>query len=250
MPVVTADGTPAVLKLTDPDDVDTRLEYAALQHFAGDGAVLLLDAEPALGAMLLERLSPGAALGHVPGTVEEAIEIVCGLLRRLWRPPPAGHGFPVATNLVERWTREFPRAHQATGRPFEPALLGAALIACAELRQPVDEPVLGNRDVHQSNVLAAQREPWLLIDPQPVVAEPAFDLAYFLGDLMPERPTHDDVERRSQELASVTGTQADRICAWALARLVENIFRGVCAGQTWWSRDLAIARRVAAVLSS
>jgi streptomycin 6-kinase len=30
-------------------------------------------------------------------------------------------------------------------------------------------------DLHAGNVLATQREPWLVIDPKPFIGDPAFD---------------------------------------------------------------------------
>ena len=38
------------------------------------------------------------------------------------------------------------------------------------------EQVLVNQDLHGDNVLSAQREPWLLIDPKPLLAEREFSL--------------------------------------------------------------------------
>ena len=42
--------------------------------------------------------------------------------------------------------------------------------------------VLLHGDFHPGNVLSAQREPWLAIDCKPVVGDPAYDLAQWLGN--------------------------------------------------------------------
>ena len=55
-------GDRLVLKVSFVDE-ETRHEPDALRHWDGDGAVRLVDAEPARGALLLERLEPGTALG-------------------------------------------------------------------------------------------------------------------------------------------------------------------------------------------
>lgn len=65
------------------------------------------------------------------------------------------------------------------GEPFDAGaggrrLLDAALDALTVLPRTQGEPVLVNQDLHGDNVLAAQREPWLLIDPKPLVAEREF----------------------------------------------------------------------------
>jgi streptomycin 6-kinase len=55
IPVARSDGSKAVLKLQPVDD-ETGGEPAALQAWAGRGAVRLLEHDPDSGAMLLERL--------------------------------------------------------------------------------------------------------------------------------------------------------------------------------------------------
>ncbi|MGQ0670761.1 MAG: aminoglycoside phosphotransferase family protein, partial [Actinomycetota bacterium] len=64
-PVERADGTRAVLKISYLDD-ETRHEGDALAFWDGDGAVRLLDADPGIGALLLERLEPGTSLFDHP----------------------------------------------------------------------------------------------------------------------------------------------------------------------------------------
>jgi streptomycin 6-kinase len=55
VPVARRDGSKAVLKLQPVDD-ETGGEPAALQAWAGQAAVRLLEHDPSSGAMLLERL--------------------------------------------------------------------------------------------------------------------------------------------------------------------------------------------------
>jgi hypothetical protein len=54
-------------------------------------------------------------------------------------------------------------------RPFERALVDAAL----DVYRSVDRTAayLVNQDLHGGNILSAQREPWLVIDPKPLVGE-------------------------------------------------------------------------------
>ena len=84
LPVLTDEGQPAVLKVGTRHP-ETEHEHLALQHWHGDGAVLLLRADPRRMALLLERLS------HVDLTGVwdvEACEIVAGFYPRLHRPAP------------------------------------------------------------------------------------------------------------------------------------------------------------------
>ena len=64
-----------------------------------------------------------------------------------------------------------------TGRPFERPLLDAALEAIETLGPSQGEQVLVNQDMHADNVVRAQREPWLLIDPKPLAGEREFGIA-------------------------------------------------------------------------
>lgn len=65
----------------------------------------LLDADDALGAMLLERCEPGKALGALPEAEQD--EIIAGLLRRLWRRPlPVQHSFRPLSSMIEHWSAE------------------------------------------------------------------------------------------------------------------------------------------------
>jgi streptomycin 6-kinase len=97
-------GDRLVLKVSFVDE-ETQHEPDALRHWDGDGAVRLVDAEPARGALPLERLEPGTALGDHPDRAE-AIGIACSLLRRLWRPVPDGHPFWLVRDLASRLADE------------------------------------------------------------------------------------------------------------------------------------------------
>src|SRR3954447_12763467 len=76
VPVIAPEGVRAVLKIhTDVDD-ESEFEHLALQHWHGDGTVLLLRTDPRRRAMLLERLHSRdlATIGD-----SEACEVVAGL---------------------------------------------------------------------------------------------------------------------------------------------------------------------------
>ncbi|GAB3658942.1 aminoglycoside phosphotransferase family protein [Glycomyces tarimensis] len=187
LPLDRADGTPAVLKV-DLLDEETQSEPTALLTYDGDGAVRLLEYDPDSGALLLERARPGTALldHEFPGLSERAaarkrFAIACDLFRRLWRAPAPAAGYPelpTAADLLKRWAEWFDTAAaQSTPEVAKDVALGVEL--CSALAD-ADELGVANRDNHLSNVVTADREPWLLIDPKPVLAERAFDGAYFL----------------------------------------------------------------------
>src|SRR5579859_7139677 len=66
-PATRADGTGCVFKVSRHLD-DNRSEIAALQLWDGNGCARLLEADPASGALLIERLEPGNMLVEVSET--------------------------------------------------------------------------------------------------------------------------------------------------------------------------------------
>ncbi len=220
-PAERADGSSAVLKISFIDD-ETRHESDALAVWNGKGAVRLLERDPVSGAMLLERLRPGTPLSGLADK-ENALRTACRVLRRLWRPLPDGHPFSTVTALLDNWSRELPSTYEALGRPFAPRFMDRAIALCDRFASlPNGGPVLANRDFHLGNVLSAEREPWLLIDPKPIAGEPAFDTGYLLESLLDPDPD----PRRAMALAQIMATEleldAHRIADWAFLRAVEN----------------------------
>lgn len=166
------DGTPAVLKLSHPHR-EAEHEADALAHWDGDGAVRLLGRDDERNAILMERCEPGTPLSA--SGPEVALAVLIGLLPRLWKP--AGAPFHTLADEAAWWAGYLPCEWEAAGRPFERRLLDAALAALAELAPSQGEQVLLHQDLHGDNVLAAQREPWLAIDPKPLVGEREFAVA-------------------------------------------------------------------------
>ena len=115
--------------------------------------------------LLLERCEPGEPLcGSTASRAGGAID----LLPRLW--VPAGPPFRRSRTRRRGGARTCPITGSA-GRPFERRLLDAALDALDVCRRTQGEQVLVHQDLHGDNVLSAQREPWLVIDPKPLLAE-------------------------------------------------------------------------------
>lgn len=73
-------------------------------------------------------------------------------------------------------------------------------------------------DLHAGNVLSAQREPWLVIDPKPYVGDPAYDVTQHLLNC-PER-LQDDPVGLCVRLAGLCGMGVDRVTRWLFARCV------------------------------
>jgi streptomycin 6-kinase len=244
-PAKLRDGRRSILKVNFPEP-ESEHEPDALRHYDGRGAVLLLADDQERRALLIERCEPGTTLWEIEDD-EQATGLAAGVLRRLWRAAPAEHSFRLLRREAERWSEELPRDWEALGQPFERVLLDQALAALRELGPDQGEPVVLHQDFHGGNVLRAQREPWLAIDPKPLVGEREFDAASLLrdrreslaGDLQPGAV----IRRRLDRLASDLGLDRERLRGWGIAHaLAWGVSgSGVLAGHIACARWLAKA---------
>ena len=247
-PAVRADGTAAVLKLSFPEDFEFRTEAQALWLFNGRGIARLLELDVEQGAMLLERLEPGAPLDTVEDDAE-AMTIAADVLRRLWRPAPADHPFP----LVSDWARGLMRLRRHFGGetgPLPAALVEEAEALFAELIPSQAEPVLLHGDLHHGNILAARRRPWLAIDPKGVVGEPAYDtgaLLYNPTELLDAPRPGKVLERRIDQLAEELDLDSARVRGWGLSRAVLAAYWGWEDSGQVWEEALAFAELLAGI---
>ncbi len=241
-------GAPAVLKLSLPGDKGFEAEAAALAAFGGRGICRLLELDLDRGAMLLERLQPGAPLAEV-GDDEEATLAAAGVMRKLWRPAPRDHGFPTVSDWAKGLGRLRRRYGGGTG-PMPGELVSVAEALFAELLASEEEPLLLHGDLHQENILSAGREPWLAIDPKGVVGEAAYDTAALLhnpvGTLDAPHPRR-LLERRLDVLSGELGLDRARVRAWGLAQAVLAAYWGLEDGGRVWEEALAFARLLAEI---
>jgi streptomycin 6-kinase len=220
-PAERADGSSLVLKLRYPDD-ESLHEPDALELWAGNGAVRLIERDDVTGALLLERLQPGTSLRELPDT-GEAMTLACGVLRRLWQPAGTGHPFVTAQACAAHWAVDIERQYRMHSEPFDAALLRAAVSTFELLSAYEGESVVLHQDFHRGNVLRAQREPWLAIDPKPLAGERAFDARWLLNDLLGQEPRSGlEAGDLLQQLSTELSLEPERIRLWTLARAVEN----------------------------
>ena len=214
MPATLPDGTDAVLKVELPHR-EAEQEATALQAWNGEGAVRLLDDDPARCAFLLERARPGSHLTEL-GTrdPEAALGVVIGLLPRLWIP--AGEPFRSLADEAADLRAEMLADWERTGRTVDARLVEAAAEAFTELAATQGEQVLVNQDLHADNILSATREPWLVIDPKPLAGEREFGVAAIVrgGELGHSRPA---VIRRLDRVSAELDLDRERVRRWTMA---------------------------------
>ncbi len=231
---LSSDGSPAVLKLPFVDD-ENRAEADALRLYDGDGAVRLLDHDPTSGALLLERLVPGTPLLDLSDR-HHALDIACAILRRLRRPAPEGHRFPLLRDLAASWARHLPAEQARLSHPLPRQMVDEAVRLARDLGAWNGHDVVVNRDPHLANFLSARREPWLLIDPKPVVGEAAFDGSYLLVANLEEDATRNVASSAVERIAAGLGVEPGRARAWAFVRAVDSAL---------WARSLGDVAKMA-----
>ena len=214
VPADGVDATPAVLKINFPGPENER-EADALAHYDGRGAVRLLANDRSRSSLLVERCEPGTQLWAVPDD-EEATRIAAGVLQRLWRAPAERHPFRLLETEAAAWERQIPADWEQLGGPFERELMDAAVDALVDLARSQGDRVVLHQDFHGGNVLRAEREPWLAIDPKPLVGEREFDAASLLRDRRSEI-SHRRVERRLDLLETCLGLDRERLRGWGIA---------------------------------
>jgi len=208
------DGTPAVLKLIYPHR-EAEHEGEALRVWDGDGAIRLLAYDEARWAMIIERCDPGTLLAKIDP--ERALDVLIGLLPRLWKP--VGEPFRPLADEAMWWIEYLPTEWERAGKPFERYLLEAAVARLEALASSQGEQVLLHQDLHGDNVLAAQREDWLVIDPKPLVGEREFAVAPIVRD--PELGhSRRDVLHRLDRLTSELGLDRDRARGWTIGQTI------------------------------
>jgi streptomycin 6-kinase len=211
----TARGQRAMLKIC-PDRERMAKEIAGLAHWSAPHVPTVLQADPSMGALLMEEIEPGTPLQD-SGTYP-ALSAVAQILTALHT-----HGRPdlafasVADRvayLFAAWARERQRD------PTQVALVPDELfdrgrrLALRLAAEPFST-VLLHGDFTPVNILdGGGRRGLVAIDPCPTLGDPAFDaidlLFWQAGDL-------DTISRRAEALAPAIGVDPTRLLDWCTA---------------------------------
>ncbi|MBN9607769.1 MAG: aminoglycoside resistance protein [Actinobacteria bacterium] len=246
--VHTPDGERAALKVGWPHP-ESAHEHIALRLWAGDGAVRLLRADPARGALLLERAGPEDLTSVDPLA---ACEIIARLYPRLHRPATAQ--LTRLSDLSARWSRELAALPADAPVPHRLVSQAAALAADFATDRATDGRLL-HSDLHYFNVLAADREPWLVIDPKPLSGDPSFEVAPLLwnrwDEVLATGTIREAVRARMTAATDAAGFDPQRARDWVIVRELVNVMWTLHDAPTvgpserqWITRSVTIAKAV------
>jgi streptomycin 6-kinase len=216
VPVVTARGTEAMLKVTFPH-LEAAHEHLALSHWGGRGAVPLLRADPHRWAMLLEALRDVSL--HEAWDME-ACEAVADLYRLLHIP---------AFNQLRRLSEVAAATADVLGTlprnaPLPRRLVEQAVSLSRDFAaDPATDGTLVHGDLHYDNVLLSEAGEWLAIDPKPLNGDPHYEIAPMLWNRFDE--LHGDVRngirRRFHALLDAAGFEEERARDWVVVRMLD-----------------------------
>ena len=214
VPVARSDGSEAVLKVQYPHR-ESNAEARALQLWDGNGAVQLIDHDAERSVLLIEKCTPGEPLSGVEGEI--ALTVICELLPRLWLPEPTGVG--AIDEEADFWSSSLNEHFDRGTLGFSATMAQRATDLMAELIASQADQVLVHQDLHGENIISAEREPWLVIDPKPLSAERAFGVAPVISS--PEfGHSKNHVARRVDRVVDELGVDRSRAVSWAFARTV------------------------------
>jgi streptomycin 6-kinase len=220
LPVSTSEGQPAAAKFAWPHDEEEH-EHLLMQTLHGDGMALLFRADPRRHVMLMERLDFTRDLNSVE--VLAACEIIAGLYERIH--VTAMPQLRTLTSYIARWTEDLSRL--PTTAPIPRRLVEQTLSLGRDF---VADPASVGRaihgDLHFENVLAGEREPWLVIDPKPMSGDPHYEVAPLLWNRWDEVIASGDARQaiRARFHAAVdrAGLDEGRARDWVVVRMIHN----------------------------
>jgi streptomycin 6-kinase len=143
---------------------------------------------------------------------DEGVGVIIGLVRELAVPVTE----PIRSLADEsaHWIESL-----QGDNPVEPDLVDTAVGLLRELAPTQGPQVLLHQDLHADNVVAAEREPWLAIDPKPLVGELEFAVAPLVrgAELGHSRA---DVRHRLERSCDELGLDRERARGWTVAQTV------------------------------
>ena len=165
---------------------------------------------------LLERAIPGISLkNYFPNKDQEAIEIACKIMKKLHQASiPEHHNFPHIRDWLSTLDKDWniPVGYLQKARWLRDQLLTSS-----------DADVLLHGDLHHDNILQ-DSDNWTVIDPKGVVGEPAYEVAAFIRNPVPELLEQgnavDIIQSRIAAFSEALQIPISRITDWCFVQAV------------------------------
>ena len=221
------DGTEAAVKIPVIGLEKGAREACMLEAAGGQGYVRLLRWNPETNAMLLERL--GVQLHQLGLPMERQIEIICALLRKAWRAPPAGLELVTGAQKAAGMAAYIETVWNKVGRPCSNRTYDTALRFLKEREAAFDAKtaVMAHGDAHAWNTLQDPKaNGFKLVDPDGLFIERAHDLSISMREWSVELEPDPVAKGRERcaLLARLTGVDPDAIWQWGvIERLVNGL---------------------------
>jgi streptomycin 6-kinase len=177
---------PIILKLGLDNKALAKEAHCLKAYAAHDAAEVFASDE---GMIIMERAVPGTTLKeYFPAREDEAITILCSVIKTLHQADiPKTHDFFHVSDVLKSLDKDLEIPHK---------LLTKARHLRDKLLATTDKTVLLHGDLHHDNLLykgdgqAWRREKnddgWMVIDPKGFIGDPAFELAAYLCNPIPE----------------------------------------------------------------
>ena len=209
-------------------------EADALRQWDGEGAVRLHESEEGDDTivLLLERCVPGNPLTGRPEPEQDTV--IAALLSRLWHQPQPGHRYRHLQTMCDRWADQYEH-HPPERRHLDRGIASTGVALFRTLGASTANDVVLCTDLHAGNVLAAEREPWLAVDPKPYLGDRTYDALQHI--LNCDQRLAADPAGFATSIAELLQLDSDRLLLWLFARCVVE--------SAEWPTLADVARRIA-----
>jgi streptomycin 6-kinase len=124
----------------------------------------------------------------------------------------------------------------------------------AELLASSGAPMLLHGDLHHENILAAERAPWLAIDPKGLIGEAEYEVGALMRNPLPRLLALPDVTatlaRRFDILAETLNFDRQRMIAWSWAQAILSAWWHIEDHGHGWEPTIALAERLTPLLKA
>ena len=226
LPVETADGKLAVLKISFPNNSEFDNELETLRFYNGVGSVKVLQEDRENQVILLERAMPGMRIGDVQPDRKQ-ISLVSEVIKKIHQPIllQNNYQFPTLTD----WAKVFERYRQnfdVKSGPIPAGMFEEAEEIFAQHSTNNESSFLLHGDLHNDNIILSERG-WLVIDPKGVVGNQEFEVGTYLRNPLtdlPEGSNYKLIEKnRISQFSEELGLDKKSLLQWTLANAVISL---------------------------